>query len=82
MLVPKTEHATRFLLRRAYRRRRRPAICCWAVMPEEIAQQVNRAMKLRRFREAFAILNDHSFHLGTLYPDDDVDAAPLRHSNK
>lgn len=73
-LVPETEHATPFLLRRAYRRRPTLAVCCWAVLAEPAAVQVRQQLELQQFRDALVTLNDEAVYMGTLLPPAAEDA--------
>lgn len=71
-LVPETEHAVPFLVRRAYRRRPTEAVCYWAVMEESAAEQVRRQLHGHRHEDAFFALRALAEHFGTiLLPSDD-----------
>jgi hypothetical protein len=78
LLVRETEHAAPFVLRRTYRQSAEDAVCCWAVLPEEIAQKLARYIRHRWYLEALVVLNGEARQVGTLLPDwmDDSDAQP------
>ena len=73
-LVPETEHAAPFLLRRAGRSRPALGFCCWAVLPETAFLETQHQLDCGRFREALVILNSQALHLGTVLPSTPVDA--------
>ncbi|MDA7979472.1 MAG: hypothetical protein MPJ50_11970 [Pirellulales bacterium] len=67
-LVPETEHAAPFLLRRAHRDVTQQTCCCWAVLSEITASDVRRDVSRGKFWSALARLNIEAEHLGTLLP--------------
>ena len=69
-LVPETEHALPFLLRRAYRRFPYEAICCWAVVPAPAVNRVHALIATGRYLQALIALNVEAQELGTIPPDD------------
>ncbi len=69
LLVPETEHALAFLLRRAYRRRPHKLACCWAVMPEDAASGIHMLISAGLYEQAFLALNAESLEIGTIPPD-------------
>ena len=73
-LVPETEHAVPFLLRRAGRWRPTPAFCCWAVLPEIAFFKTQYQLDCGHFRDALLTLNAEALHLGTLLPSTPVGA--------
>lgn len=54
-LLPETEHAVPFLVRRAYGRRSGEAVCYWAVMPDSTARQVETQLEARFHEDAFLV---------------------------
>ena len=75
-LVPETEHALPFLLRRAYRRCPHEAICCWAVVPARAVYRVRALIATGRHLQALIALNVEAHELGTIPPDDEESLAP------
>jgi hypothetical protein len=68
LLLPETEHAVPFLLRRAYCRHSAGAICCWAVMQDAAAGEVQRQLLFRRYEDAFLSLRVKAACFGTILP--------------
>jgi hypothetical protein len=73
-LVPETEHALPFLVRRAYRRHPPEAVCYWAVMDEVVAEEVRRQLRGQCHEDAFLVLRTLSERFGTIPPPLDDDA--------
>jgi hypothetical protein len=73
-LIPETEHAVPFLVRRAYRRRTAKAVCYWAVVDESVADQVRRQLGGHCHEDAFLVLRTLAEDFGTIPPpfDDDT----------
>jgi len=67
-LVPETEHAVPFLLRRAHRRRAVQAVCYWAVMQDRTAREVARCLQCRRYDDAFLALCAQAACFGPILP--------------
>lgn len=67
-LVPETEHAVPFLVRRAYRRPTSEAVCYWAVMQDEVAREVQGHLQRCRHDDALLALRRHAAHFGTILP--------------
>lgn len=62
------DHVVRFLNRRLYRRRPYGGLCCWAVMPDETADQVERQMELGENLLALRTMQTHALHFGSILP--------------
>ena len=67
-LVPETEHAASFLLRRLAHSRPNKAIVFWAVVDEQAAGDIADHVRCGQFDEAFRQLNARALDLGTLLP--------------
>ena len=67
-LLPETEHAVPFLVRRAYRRRPTEAVCYWAVMQDTAARKVKRQLQWKRYEDALLTLRTQAAHFGTISP--------------
>ena len=74
LLLPETEHALPFLVRRAYRRRPTEAVCYWAVMQDSAAAEVRRQLQGRRREDAFLALRALADFFGTIPPPTDDDS--------
>jgi hypothetical protein len=70
-LVPETEHAEKFLLRRVGRESHREPICCWAALSDQAARNVQVELHCGRYRQALVLLNAEAYFLGTILPDSD-----------
>ncbi len=67
-LLPETEHAVPFLIRRAYRKNPPDAVCYWAVMQDFAAQEVQRQLQWQRYEDAFFVLGALADYSGTIPP--------------
>ena len=67
-LLPETEHAVPFLVRRAYGRRPGEALCYWAVMPDSTARGVELQLQAHFHEDAFYRLRGEAAHFGTILP--------------
>ena len=67
-LLPETEHAVPFLIRRAYRRRPTEAVCYWAVMQDTVAGEVKRQLEWKRYADALLTLRTLATYFGTISP--------------
>jgi hypothetical protein len=72
-LVPETEHALPFLVRRAYRQRPSKAVCYWAVMQDEAAREIQSYLQRRRHDDALMALREQAAHFGTILPSQSDD---------
>lgn len=63
-LIPETEHAAPFLLRRI--RRCRDTLCCWAVLADATAAELDVLVNLGCYLEALQKLNCEASDLGRL----------------
>ena len=68
LLVPETEHAAPFLLRRVFDDRRAPSLCCWAVLPTTAARTIQHQIEHALYSEALQALNAAALDLGTITP--------------
>lgn len=74
-LLPETEHAVPFLIRRAYRRRPTEAVCYWAVMDDTTARDVEEQLRWQWYEEALLTLQVRAMDIGTILPPYAEDAA-------
>lgn len=72
-MVPETEHALPFLIRRAYRQQPPEAVCYWAVMDEAVAEEVHRQLRGQCHEDAFLVLRTLAECFGTVPPPSDDD---------
>ena len=73
-LLPETEHALPFLVRRAYRKRPTEAVCYWAVMQDSAVAEVRRQLQEHRPEEALLALRALAEYFGTIPPPTDEDS--------
>jgi len=69
-LIPERGHVTEFLTRRIYRTRGGNAVCYWAVLSENQANQVCRQLSCGRNADALSALQSLAIDLGTILPPD------------
>ncbi len=62
-------HTTAFLLRRVERNRERGAVCFWAVMSPEIAEQIRLELACDNRAEALLLLQSLAYELGRMLPE-------------
>ncbi len=65
------DHVVQFLNRRFYRQEPYSGICCWAVMADETADQVERQMEFGENQLALRTLQSHALHCGSILPNAD-----------
>lgn len=70
-LVPETEGAEELLRHQAEIERHRAFVCCWAVLQQEVARDLQLQLRAERYREALVQLNIEAQSLGTLLPATD-----------
>ena len=63
------DHVIRFLHRRVYRRRPYDGFCCWAVMQDEIASQIEFQLEAGDHLLALRTLQSHAMHWGAILPN-------------
>jgi len=63
-----SDHLLRFLDRRIYRKQPYEGLCCWAVMPEEAARQIEHQTRMGQNQHALAALQEHSIYCGSILP--------------
>ena len=68
---PEHDHVVRFLTRRAYRGGKCRALCCWAVLADVAAHEVQIDLTLGNLEAALATLNRAALELGTIIPGND-----------
>ena len=73
LLLPETEHALSFLVRRAYRRRPTEGVCYWAIMQDSAAAEVRRQLQQHRHEDAMFALGALAEYFGTIPPPTDDD---------
>ena len=73
-VLPETDHAVPFLVRRAYGRRSGEAVCYWAVMPDSTARAVELQLQAHLHEDAFRKLRGEAAHFGTILPSGVDDA--------
>jgi hypothetical protein len=69
-LFQEEDHVIRFLHRRVYRRRPFDGFCCWAVMSDEIADQIELQIEFGDYFQALRTLQSHAMHWGASLPND------------
>lgn len=67
-LYSENDHLLRFVVRRIYRKRPYDGICCWAVIPEEAAELIERQTEQGESQLAFQALQEYSIHGGSILP--------------
>jgi hypothetical protein len=72
-LLPETEHAVLFLLRRVCRKYCGEASCYWAVMQDSAASEIQRHLQWRRYEDALLALRTRATYFGTIAPSDSDD---------
>jgi hypothetical protein len=73
-MVPETDHALPFLIRRAYRREPPETVCYWAVMDEAVAEEVRRQLQGHCHEDAFLVIQTLAECFGTIPPPLEDDA--------
>lgn len=76
IFCPEQPDIIHFLWRRA-RRRREPVVCFWAVVPDDVAEQIRVALHLSGNHEALDLLQRRCHEWGSLLPAEE-DVALLR----
>ena len=69
VIYRENDHLLRFLGRRVYRKQPYRGVCCWAVIPEETAEFIERQTQLGESRLALKTLQEHALHGGSILPD-------------
>lgn len=69
-LIPERGHVTEFLTRRIYRTRGGNAVCYWAVLSDNQADQVCRQLSCGLYGDALRALHSLASDLGTILPLD------------
>ena len=72
-LLPENPHVVRFLCRRATLNRHRKAVCYWAVIQEEFAQQIAIELQAGCRADALILLQSLAAEMGPVFPTDSVD---------
>ena len=72
-LLPEQPHVVRFLCRRATLNRHRQAVCYWAVIQQELAQQIAIELQAGCRADALILLESLAVELGPVGPTDFVD---------
>lgn len=71
-MLPENPHVARFLCRRATLNRHRKAVCYWAVIQEEFAQQITIELQAGCHADALILLQSLATEMGPIYPPDTV----------
>lgn len=72
-LFPESERAVRLLDRRIYGPRPFLGFCCWAVLRDEVAQQVRDYLKEGDRHSAYRVLELSATAFGPIMPSDHAD---------
>ncbi len=67
-LVPETDGAASFMIRRTYGEQLRKEACCWAVMPDTVANIVQEKLSRQRFQDALVTVSAEATCCGTILP--------------
>ena len=72
-IYQESDHLLRFLNRRLYRKQPFLGLCCWAVMAEEFADQIERQTKVGDSQSALRAFQENAIHFGSILPSERED---------
>ena len=64
-------HVVRFLDRQLYRKKPFCGLCCWAVIPDQVVQQIEIQIRLGECQAALRSLQEHASFMGPILPASD-----------
>jgi hypothetical protein len=70
-----SDQVWRSIRRRIYHDRRPSELCCWAVMPDELMQQIELQISDGESEEALQALQEYAAFLGPILPSSDIPEA-------